>query len=135
MSDLNEKKQKFLEILLTLGSLLAVFLGFVVEKTGALLNYLVAFGVAFTISALFAYAAGLFPERIHGSFRREGVIISRFALAISFAGLVTIGTTFAFGLSIGGNTLDAQTTLVVGAAFFLSFLGTYGLILRVMNTT
>jgi hypothetical protein len=38
MATLDEKKQKFLETLLTLGALLAVFLGFVVEKTGALLN-------------------------------------------------------------------------------------------------
>jgi hypothetical protein len=64
---------------------------------------------------------------------RVGVKLAYGALVISFGGLVSLGTTYAFGLSIGGSTIDPTSTVIVGAICVISFLGTYEPILRVMN--
>jgi hypothetical protein len=133
LPDLNEKKQKFLEILLTLGSLLAIFLGFVVERTGVLLNWLVLFGVLFSVSSLFRYAASLFPEKVRDLKGRIGVVAANIGISASFSGLVSLGAAYYLGLSISGNTLTNEQSVVVGAIFVLSFFGVYWLILEVLG--
>jgi hypothetical protein len=127
MSTLAERKQKFLEILLTLGSLLTVFLGFVIGKS-TILNLLVAFGLIFVVSSLLSYAAGLFPERVVSRRLRIGVRLAHGFLAVSFGGLVYVGVQ---GI-VGGNA-GIVTNLIAFVVSVVSMWGVFRLVARVMN--
>lgn len=128
-----ERKAKFIENLITIGALLTVFLGFVVDKGGgggALLAYLTTFGVTFTMSAFFSYAAIQFRERVNTRFRRFGVKLAFLGLAVSFGGLVSIGVadSIALGFPTASDSYFLGSTAVI---FALSFFGAYWLILKV----
>jgi len=133
LKSIAERKMKFLEMLLTLGSLLAVFLGFVVEKTGVLLNDLVGLGVLFTVSALASYAATLFPDSVPGKKAKAGVWAAGAFMAVSLGGLVSLGATYFLGLSISGNTLTTSQYAIVVVIIIGSLLGVAALIGKVMG--
>lgn len=120
-------------MLLTLGGLLAVFLGFVVEKTGVLLNDLVGLGVVFVVSALMSYAAALFPESASGKRAKFGVWTAGAFMAVSLGGLVSLGATYFLGLSISGNTLTAPQKGIVVVIIIGSLVGVSSLIGAVMR--
>jgi hypothetical protein len=131
-SDYSRKKQKFLETLLTLGSLLAVFLGFVIDRFLFYLPYLVAFGVLFIVTALVSYTALIFRDDIARPFVRRWVPFVNGMLGMSFGGLITIGTSLVLSQIPG----EYPTPLVfVGAAsvIIVSMAGPIWLIRWVMR--
>jgi len=129
---LSEKKQKFLEGLLTLGSLLAVFLGLAIGKFPFFLPYLITFGVAFTVSAFISYTGLIFRDEFTSERSRLLIGFANTILGVSFGGLVTVGT----GLVLSQIQGAYNAVLVyVGAGLVLtvSLLGTVWLINKVMN--
>jgi threonine/homoserine/homoserine lactone efflux protein len=129
---MSEKKQKFIESLLTLGSLLAIFLGFVTNQFPFYLPYLVTFGVVFIVSAFISYTALIFNENIRNDTIRRWVHFVNGILGLSFGGLVSIG--FALALSQIQGTYSAILVYVgAGTVLSISVLGTMFLIRRVMN--
>ncbi|MGD0318939.1 MAG: hypothetical protein ABSB56_04525 [Nitrososphaerales archaeon] len=129
---LPEKKQKFIEVLATLGSLLAVFLGFIVEKVGGiLLTYTIGFGVSFVVFGMISYTAVMFHDRISKKWQ-SWANVAYLMFAISFGALVSLGTAVVLSLSIVGS-LNWQTEAVASIIFAASFLGVYWVILKVLG--
>ncbi|MDG6950886.1 MAG: hypothetical protein JRN12_03455 [Nitrososphaerota archaeon] len=137
MSDLIQRKQKFLEVLLTLGSLLAVFLGLVVGSKPIFLNALVVFGLMFAVSVLTTYTVFLFPEWIHGRGRFWAILLPRIGVALSFALMITLGVLYIISevnFPISGILMYVEG-MIITAVFLLSFYGNLILIFSVMNLT
>jgi hypothetical protein len=137
LSDLIQRKQKFLEVLLTLGSLLAVFLGLVVGSKPIFLNALVVFGLMFAVSVLTTYTVFLFPEWIHGRGRFWAILLPRIGVALSFALMITLGVLYIISevnFPISGILMYVEG-MIITAVFLLSFYGNLILIFSVMNLT
>ena len=132
MSDLNKRKQKFIETLTTLGSLLAVFLGFVVGKDSFYFPDTITFGVLFIASALFSYAAVLFKDEIKNRAIIRFIPVAYGFMGLSFALLVTIGTALVLSL-IQGTYPAVLVYLGAGAVLLGSMVSVIWLINWVMN--
>lgn len=124
---------KFLEILLTLGSLLAIFLGFIVQKASILLGPLVALGVLFIVSALVSYTALLFPELFRAKWTKVGHWLGDAVMAASLAGLITLGASYYLSLSFSGNTLTPLGSIATSVVFVGSLVGVSELIRIVLR--
>lgn len=127
------RKLKFLEILLTLGSLLAIFLGFIVQKASILLGPLVALGVLFIVSALVSYTALLFPELFRAKWTKVGHWLGDAVMAASLAGLITLGASYYLSLSFSGNTLTPLGSIATSVVFVGSLVGVSELIRIVLR--
>lgn len=140
VSDLLRREQKFLEVLLTLGGLLTVFLGLVVQDKPIFRDGLVAFGLMFTVSALCAYMVVLFPERLRGKkWVFWAVILPRGGVALSFALLTTDGVLYLISeINFGTGALTLIQTVeavIIAGVFSFTLYGTAILIFRVLSLT
>jgi len=132
MSDISSKKQRFIEHVTTLGGLLAVFLGFVVDKTSFYLSYVIAFGILLIVSALFSYTAVLFRNEIENGLIRRFAFLSYLFLGISFGGLITTGVALVLS-TIPGTYPTALVYALATIAIAAPMVGTLVLVVRVLN--
>jgi hypothetical protein len=130
MTELEEKKRKFIEHLLTLGALLAVFLGLVTTSTD-LIRLLIYFGTLFVITSLLSYAALLFGVKTPETrWTKLMVRSSNLLLAGSFGGIILIAFVDAFQGSGAGSIVVAIA--VLGAIYAVSIL-IYLLVAKLLN--
>jgi hypothetical protein len=106
----------------------------VADKASVLLTYAICLGVLFIISALFSYTVVLFGDMLE---ERSGQVrqAAKFAhaiLAVTFAGLVSLGAAIALTLALPGAP-GWQVGVGAGAVFVIAFLGVYFLILKVLG--
>ena len=130
VSNLNERKQKFLEMLLTLGSLLTIFLGFIGQES-PLLPFITSFGILFVASSLFSYAMFLFHDRIVQT-RGIDIVIQLFQilLSLSFSALIVFGLTDAF---TGAGANNTPLTIFIVATILGLFFVTYFFIAKILG--
>ena len=129
--DSTEKKEKFVEALLTLGSLLAVFLGFVIDKSSFYLGYLITFGIVFIVSALLSYTALIFKEEATNPTIRRWTRAVNGIMGLAFGGMITIGAALVLSQIQGTYPV---VIVYAGAVIVLvgSMLGTFWFIRTVM---
>lgn len=142
MSDLAERKRKYIEHLLTLVTVLAVFVAFVSQSAritiitnstrattiesqpSALNQQLIYFGVLFVIAAFISYTFLLFDDKLtnkpNAKGRGRGTFMVSLILAASFAGIVEIALAYAFTGAAGGSLPLAYLILIVISAMFFA---------------
>jgi hypothetical protein len=132
MPTVHEHQQKFMEMLLTMGSLLAVLLGFVADKSSSSFQPgVILLGVLFIVSSLYAYTDFLFGHRTNPpSWLSSLIFVTKGLVATSFALLVTVGV--ALGLTLGTPTPSVVIGLVGAVVLATSLYSAYSIILRVL---
>lgn len=130
MSSLREKKLRFIEHLLTLGALLAVFLGFV-TTSASLRAILIYFGALFVLSALMSYTTLLFGRRpVDSKWTRLSIFATNLLLGASFSAIILVAFADAFTGSASGNLVLA---VAIAVALYTVVTLVYLLVGRVLN--
>ena len=118
--DLAEKKLRYIEHLLTLGGLLAVFLGLALQST-AINRTLIFSGTNFSVAALLTYTVILFRDKPLKT-RTEKIVNSVVysLLAASFSAIVFLAYAYAFtGAGAGDITATIVIVAVLTAVYFV----------------
>ncbi|MBI3859825.1 MAG: hypothetical protein HY296_06290 [Thaumarchaeota archaeon] len=128
MSNLGESP--FIEHLLTLGGLLAVFLGLSLQSN-VINQPLIFMGTTFAVSALLTYTTFLFGEKPTKSKVAGYLRIAIYSvLGGSFSGIVFLAYSYAFTGAGAGNIYEAVGIIGVLTALFFVL---YRFILRVLE--
>lgn len=127
---LASKKLRYIEHLLTLGGLLAVFLGLALQSN-AINPTLVFAGTTFSVAALLTYTYLLFgKEPSHSRISRIITSAMYSLLAASFSGIVLLAYSYAFTGAGAGNLF---ATLVIFAVLATVYFVIIMLITKVLD--
>jgi magnesium-transporting ATPase (P-type) len=125
-------QRRFIEGLMTLGGLLAVFLGFVADKSPSILPIVVLFGTFFILSAFLSYSMVVYFNWENPTLKlRIGIWASSLLLAFTFSGLLSIG--LAIALLLAFPSPNRWTSAIEIGFFAVALVGVYLTILKVME--